>query len=454
MKSNGQLNVRFPGMLPVSSEWDTESLDHTAETTEAHHPPGRFKSEKFRDTVFWGSTADGVIAGGHLAEAVVQIDPHVIDAVQFSTVQELHSLPDIHNYVDSHFFDMPAVSADGWFNRLTGYVAEQRAAEYFEQIGHEVQFAPVPNQPDWDMLVDGHPVQIKENLAQVKEFVVDHPDIDVFTSQDIAASIKDPAVHGLDVLDKDAIHAATQGTLDGLDGTFGLDIDFPVITFLLSSWREAKLLRRNKTTFIRASKNVAFDVGGVATGAAVGGQIGATLGSFLPGPGTLLGGVAGLISGAIFGKFIATTIRKAPFNAAREAYNEAVETAQATISQEVDRSKERLRDLQVGFEEQFQRERNAIETESTTKIALIKNAFQADCLVFTKAFQGFYLSWNISLMGKSTTFWNVCVGPAFWAWCFHLGLTCIAARLRGGSDGPMDYWRTRKRNLKVSSLAI
>lgn len=164
--------------------------------------------------------ADGVIAGSSLAEAVLKIDPRVIEAIQFSTVQELHGLASIHSYVDTHFFDATATSADGWFDRLTGYVAEQKAATYFEQMGHHVQFAPVSNQPVWDMLVDGRPVQIKEHLAGVKDFIIQHPDFEVFTDPDIAAAIKDPAVHGLDVLNKDGIQAATQGTVDGLDGAF------------------------------------------------------------------------------------------------------------------------------------------------------------------------------------------------------------------------------------------
>jgi len=106
-------------------------------------------------------------------------------------------------------FSFLYLSTTPWFERLTGYVAEQKAASYFEQMGHHVEFAPVPNQPVWDMLVDGHPVQIKENLAGVKDFVVQHPEIDTFTDPHIAAAVKDSAVHGLPVLDKDTIHSAT-----------------------------------------------------------------------------------------------------------------------------------------------------------------------------------------------------------------------------------------------------
>ncbi len=60
----------------------------------------------------------------------------------------------------------PAMTADGWFERLTGYVAEQKAASALEAAGHHVTFAATANQPVWDLLVDGHPVQIKEGLLE------------------------------------------------------------------------------------------------------------------------------------------------------------------------------------------------------------------------------------------------------------------------------------------------
>jgi hypothetical protein len=45
---------------------------------------------------------------------------------------------------------------------LRGYVAEQKAVIALEKAGHIVQFAPTPNQQAWDLLVDGHPWQVKE----------------------------------------------------------------------------------------------------------------------------------------------------------------------------------------------------------------------------------------------------------------------------------------------------
>jgi hypothetical protein len=163
-----------------------------------------------------GAAADGAVAGAALIHAALSIDPHVVNAIEFSTAGHLRGVADLDKYVHDHFFVAPIHSADGWFERLTGYVAEQKAAAYLESTGHHIEFAPVPNQPVWDMLVDGHPVQVKEGLAGVKDFLADHANIPVYTGSEVTAAVKDPAVDGLDILNKDAVEAATRGALDNI----------------------------------------------------------------------------------------------------------------------------------------------------------------------------------------------------------------------------------------------
>ena len=84
-------------------------------------------------------------------------------------------------YVAQHFFDAPTLTADGWFERLTGYVAEQKAASALEAAGHHVTFAATANQPVWDLLVDGHPVQVKEGISGVKSYLLEHHGIPIYT---------------------------------------------------------------------------------------------------------------------------------------------------------------------------------------------------------------------------------------------------------------------------------
>lgn len=79
-------------------------------------------------------------------------------------------------------------------HRLEGYVAEQKAAAALEQTHHIVQFAPTANQPAWDLLVDGHPWQVKEgiDIGGIKDAMAHHGDIPIATGADLAEQVNDP----------------------------------------------------------------------------------------------------------------------------------------------------------------------------------------------------------------------------------------------------------------------
>jgi hypothetical protein len=213
----------------------------------------------------------------------------------------LHS---IGHYIDAHFFSAGDSTAHGFFERLTGYVTEQKAATALQAMGHHVQFATTPNQPVWDLLVDGHPVQIKEGLGGLKEFLAQHHDVPVFTGFENADSLHDPMVHGLHGLNADAIHNATQHSLDGLHETIHGSLHFPIITFRISTFREVSLLGKQHTTIEKALFHVALDTAGVGAGVLLGAKAGALAGSVLPGPGTVFGAVIGTIAGGIGGKYV------------------------------------------------------------------------------------------------------------------------------------------------------
>jgi uncharacterized membrane protein len=339
-----------------------------------------------KDPLTLAAAADGIVAGSFIADAALHIDPQVLHALEFSTAEHLHGLADIDSYVEAHFFDAPIASAEGWFERLTGYVAEQKAATALEQLGHHVEFAPVANQPVWDLLVDGHPVQIKEGLAGAKDFIAHHPGVDVFTGHDVAAAIKDPSVHALDVLDKDSIHAATEQSLNGVDGVVDPSFHLPFITMAFSSWREAKLLWNEKTTYGRALKNVSMDVAGVGGGALVGAKTGGLLGSVFGPPGTVVGSIVGTIVGAIGGKFASTAIRRAPFKEARESYNLAVSNAQDAVELEISRSKQRITELQSEYQQRFIENRTKVEESARLRVGEIRIKFENDLLGFCERF--------------------------------------------------------------------
>jgi hypothetical protein len=364
----------------------------------------------------FAATADGIVAGAFIADAALQIDPQVLQALEFSTAEHLRSLADIDSYAQAHFFDAPIPSAEGWFERLTGYVAEQKAATAIEQLGHHVEFAPVANQPVWDLLVDGHQVQIKEGIAGVKDFVLHHPGIDVFTSPDVATAINNSSVHALDVLDKDSIQAATEQSLNGVDGVMDPSFHIPFITTAFSSYREAKLLWNEKTTFGRALKNVGMDVAGVGGGAWMGSHAGGMVGSVLGPFGTVVGAVGGTVVGAIIGKLASTGVRKAPFKQAREDYDVAVSNAQSAFELEMSRSRQRISELQVEYQQKFIEERKKVEESARQRVGEIRIKFENDLLDFCEHFPAFLRDLKTQLRREEQEVLSSLPSRGFSAW--------------------------------------
>ena len=94
----------------------------------------------------------------------------------------------------------------------------------------------------------------------------------------------------------------------------------PVVTIALSSFREFQLLSDDKTDYISAMKNIAFDAAGAGAGAAAGAKVGAMVGSTLGPAGTVGGGIVGGIVGAITGRMVTNEVKKKALKNAIKAY--------------------------------------------------------------------------------------------------------------------------------------
>jgi hypothetical protein len=324
------------------------------------------------------SALDGGLAGLSIIHAAAEIDPAVLHAIEFSTAEHLNNLATIDNYVHDHFFDAMSKSAEGWFDRLTGYVAEQKAATVLEQMGHHVEFAPVANQPVWDLMVDGEYVQIKTGLAGVKDFLAAHHGMDVYTSPEIAAAVKDPLVHGLPELSAIHIDGATQHTLDGVKDSLHPGLHFPIITFAFSAYREFNLIQDQQKELGLAIQHLTMDVGGVAVGGLAGAKLGALAGAVFGPMGITVGGFVGAIGGAISCKMTATSLRCADFKKALTSYNNAIYETKIKIADAIASSRTQIHGAQGELQERFVAIRNGIEKRTRSEIGKIEADFEAD----------------------------------------------------------------------------
>jgi hypothetical protein len=328
--------------------------------------------------------ADGIFAGLPVFEAIQHIDPAVLAAIQASTAEHIHGLPSVHSYVAQHFFDAPTQTADGWFERLTGYVAEQKAASALEAAGHHVTFAATANQPVWDLLVDGHPVQVKEGISGVKAYLLEHHGVPIYTGNDVAAAAKDPIVHGLAGMDSSHIHTLTHQSVDGISDVFDSGFHFPIITLAFSSYRETLLLFDEKTTIQRAAKNVGMDVIGVGAGTFAGAKLGAAIGAFFTPAGAAAGALVGGIVGGVGGKMASTSFRYAPFRAAFAEYEEWTGNAQVAVDMAIEGSKDRIAYLQSSFQEEYIGERELIHRHAANQLRALSKMSEMRLLQFAE----------------------------------------------------------------------
>jgi len=278
------------------------------------------------------ASLDAFMSSGPLLHGLASIDWDVLDGVRISAARslDLDQWTDIRRYVQDHYFDLDEPT--GFFRRLTGYVGESKAGGILADTGHIVEFPDTPNNPGYDLTVDGDPLQVKVGgTAQTfSEHFEKYPGIPVITGTDNIDNVAEGAdVLFVEELEANAIREATGETLDIVHEdmhTGGPTI--PYVTAIVAGLREIGLLLEGHTDIKTAGKHIALDTAGVGLGGWAGAKVGATIGGFLGPVGMALGSVAGAIGGAVFGRGFINEIKYTAFREAVEKCQRVVETAQ------------------------------------------------------------------------------------------------------------------------------
>jgi hypothetical protein len=330
--------------------------------------------------------ADGALQGLPVVQAISHIDPLVLKAaIESSSADHVHNFVSIHKMLQDHLFS----TSGGWFERLTGYVMEQKTASALEAAGHHVIFAATANNPGWDILVDGHPVQIKEGLAGVKQFLAEHHNIPIFTGAENAAAMKDPMVHGIAGLNSDAIHATTAGSIGDIHDAFDPTFHFPFITIAISSYRQLNFFQEDRIRLSTAAARVAMDGIGVFAGGFAGAKAGAIAGSFLGPPGTAAGGFLGALAGAIGGKMVSAGVQNAPFKQAKLAYERVIDSAKREVDVALDKSQIAVRELQSDYQDRFIQARSRVAQSAEAKTREIAIDYESKFMIFAERFPAY-----------------------------------------------------------------
>ena len=193
----------------------------------------------------------------------------------------------------------------GSIARLAGYVAERRVATDLLERGAVVEFPSDPNQPGYDLLVDGSPIQVKcvKDPSAVVEHLERYPDIPVITNVEMATHFE-----GVErvVIDENLSHAevfdATAESVHGLDMMDELGDFVPLLSLTIAAVRHGRGVLTGTTAPMEAAKRVALQGGIVGGLARLGSFAGGAVGLFLGPVGAVAGAVVGTAVGSAAGQ--------------------------------------------------------------------------------------------------------------------------------------------------------
>ena len=249
-------------------------------------------AEEVRDTVTLS-----LLAIGDVLWHMFAIDPAVVTAADFSHVADLGNVAEFSEFSD-HVAAMDAASQAGVVDSLKGYVAERLVASQLTDAGYQVEFPADPNQPGWDISVDGVQVQIKdtdslEYLQQhFEHYGTKYP---VIINSEMAQSLDEhhqawleqhqtwaDHLYVVDGYSNGLVEHVTRQSLDA-----GATVDHPhvpMFTLTLSAYRNYRRYSSGRITREQAVQQVLLDGGTKMALASVGGFVGPAVGLLVFGP--------------------------------------------------------------------------------------------------------------------------------------------------------------------------
>lgn len=311
---------------------------------------------------------DGALgAGASMIYQYMAIDDTIYEGIGNLAGEDLKDFSDLSNTVGGYEESPYPWSglSEGSLNKVSGHVAEAEVGEHFSEVGVDVSWPEASNQKGWDLLLNGHEVNVKnvQDVDQLSSHFQEYPDIPAVVPSD-AENIPDSAVRidsseGVDglteafssgenqvIVDESlSQEEVVEQTADATEAALGEGLldsaGIPLITLAFSGKREANLYKNGKTDKVSLAKNLGLDLAGTGGGAFAGAQAGTAAGGILGGPpGAVIGGLVGAVGGALTGRAFSNKAKKKPLLDAVEKFGEAQEELEET-AQRVEESCER-----------------------------------------------------------------------------------------------------------------
>jgi hypothetical protein len=293
----------------------------------------------------------GTLTAGDMLFHVAAIDPAVLAAADFSRTLAI----DDPLALAVHVADFASAGAQ---ISLRGYTAEQLVMARLTDQGHVVTLAANSTMPGYDLIVDGHAVQIKcgANLSLLHDHFARYPDIPIIADIDLARMAEaadapwSSLVSSVDGFDLDHVQGIMERSLDAAEALS--DAGVPVFAILVGSARAASKVWSGEIPIEDLPAWLVLDLS-IRGGLAATGQIGgAFVGLLVIGPAgaLVLGPVIGVAALFGTGKLHGLVDR-----AIRGEWHDAVMAAAERLRREVMRSMTGQLDLLIERQQRVRR---------------------------------------------------------------------------------------------------
>ncbi len=257
------------------------------------------------------SVAIGAASIGDVIYSLAAIDPQVVAAADFSSSATIENSFDFAtellkkaqpSWSERAGVDLAAHEGD--IARLKGFTMEQLAATKLVDEGHVVELPDNPNEPGWDLLVDGERFQVKclAESSGLREHFEQYPEIPVLANSDLIDEWETwPGAWKEKVF---FIEGHTNEVVEGVvrrsraEGVDLADSDVPEIALAYVAARNAWRLKKGEVTAGQAMSHLLMEGSARAGLAVVGGIAGTSVGFLLLGPAgaLVLGNVAPVVA--------------------------------------------------------------------------------------------------------------------------------------------------------------
>jgi len=398
----------------------------------ASSPSGPTADAMARD-LFKGDTATareallvgGLTLGDIVADAAA-IDPHVVNAADFSRQQDLDGLLAFGAFAED-VNALTGAAAAGAHANLQGYVAEHLVTTRLVEQGHQVTLPEDATQSGYDIVVDGTPFQIKcaDDPAILEAHFAAYPEIPVLANAELAEAVADTSAPWADkVFPVEGFDQTLTSHIVETSLAAGADLgDLPVPVFALGvgAARHVHAWWRGSVPLSDLPFEIALD-GALKGGLTLAGTTAAkATGLVLLGP---AGGIVLGSAGDVSALFAGPTLR-------RWADQRIWQTWHADVEQAASEFETALRDALERKLAILRDKTDAIEVGASSEKAWIKQRFCDDALAIAEGIHDLEaLSSDMSATDRASTALQLMTRTGTHPWTVQAALTRLCETLR------------------------